>query len=261
MQIQAYEIALLLLLLPCVSASRVRGRGLFVPPPHPVPGVRLPDARRDAHEPEQGSDNKVSAIKVPRELEKTQEDKDRRYKEHTQKQLQMEEKQRQWENEVRGKIEDAVSDAIFILREDVASILTQPGDLSIFLEDVKLTDKAENVLARGKTEYGAYFEELRRAVGQSSLNENFTKPTVKINNVKARFFGTSGPSCLWKNDVTVKFTISQNQTAPPLEDPVVAFKCTSVYKFDQDGICKEHEIDDNIQRAVKHFQDLGQGLF
>ena len=139
-----------------------------------------------------------------------------------------------------------VGRAIETLRDEVPNMLSQPMDLSIFSEDVMLTDRPGHAIATGKNQYAAFFATLRMA-----RRLTLSSPTVEIKAL--RYLD-------WRSEISVKFTIT---ASAPLGMEPITFDAISVYKLNDQGLIYEHRIDDvtrmNLFDRPSLFENLPLG--
>lgn len=122
----------------------------------------------------------------------------------------------------------AVGSAIDKLRTDIPLVLVKAPDLSIFSEDIRVSDPNGERL-RGKQHYSQMYRVLR-GMSTIALQESST--------VQARFFFDKSRSTL-RSKVSVKLWLhGMKWDADPMRVDVV-----STYEFDSKGVVTKHTVD------------------
>mmetsp|Transcript_29011 Transcript_29011/g.59316 ORF Transcript_29011/g.59316 Transcript_29011/m.59316 type:complete len:290 (+) Transcript_29011:80-949(+) len=127
----------------------------------------------------------------------------------------------------------AVGKAIDTLRDDVPTMMTEAPDLSIFSEDVVLTDANGNQIVKGLKSYGGFLEGLRWATRLT-----LSTPTIKV--LSLRYLD-------WRSEISVRFTV---EVESPLGLEPLIFDAVSAYKLDSKGLIYEHRIDDMMRNHL-----------
>jgi hypothetical protein len=136
-----------------------------------------------------------------------------------------------------------VGRAIETLRDEIPHMLTEAMDLSIFSEDVVLTDRPGHAIATGKRQYSAFLASLRMARRLTLSN-----PSVEIQAL--RYLD-------WRGEISVKFQIT---AAAPLGMEPISFDAISVYRLNEQGLIDEHRIDDVTRMNLFERPSLLEGL-
>ena len=136
-----------------------------------------------------------------------------------------------------------VGRAIETLRDEVPLMLSEAMDLSIFSEDVTLTDRPGHAIATGKKQYAAFFASLRLA-----RRVTLSNPTVEIKAL--RYLD-------WRGEISVKFQIT---AAAPLGMEPLSFDAVSVYRLNEKGLIDEHRVDDITRMNLFERPSLFEGL-
>mmetsp|Transcript_7327 Transcript_7327/g.15046 ORF Transcript_7327/g.15046 Transcript_7327/m.15046 type:complete len:329 (-) Transcript_7327:328-1314(-) len=166
----------------------------------------------------------------------------------------------------------AVGKAIDTLRDDVPTMMTEAPDLSIFSEDVVLTDANGNQIVKGLKSYGGFLEGLRWAtrltlstptikVRQDASDQRKTIREFAVEEIATRltppcasFIYVFIPSKVlslryldWRSEISVRFTV---EVESPLGLEPLIFDAVSAYKLDSKGLIYEHRIDDMMRNHL-----------
>lgn len=133
-----------------------------------------------------------------------------------------------------------VGSAIEAIRHDLPHMFQQEPDLSIFTEDVTLSDRSGSLLS-GKKMYSTFYSTLRIARRLTSA-----KPIVNILSLRHMH---------WKDEICVRFSVTMD-VALGLEP--VQFDAISVYRLNGKGLIYEHRIDDVTRNNLldRRFENL-----